>query len=442
MPHEEIPKMTYLGSITADNAGDNQPILEYPNLYRDVRDNAEYNGRRIDTFYDQELGSIEELAKARQLAFEYWVATADKVVESGPQNRDLWAERYTNASVELFGAPDKAEAAREIGHQQTAFEAMRDDPNVDQARLDLVLSTYAPIVAEEAAVIGDEVDQQHEANFKQAVAELRQVITERYEPVMQIVDAQEQELFDQPAIVRLFSDALAVMADIDDPVWKDWKVVTNKSTAISVAGKEQEIRIPKNRAPIDATEAKKLLAHELLTHGLRSKNGSQPDNPRMLTGFPNYLDGEEPIAILMGAAGSDEKVSATVHDRYVDIALAMGVIGEQPKKRSELYDLAYTRKLVRLQHSGEPVNETALQKATSKYVDRIYRGSPGDDIGERQAVYTADIYYYRYKAMANYIAEQLAAGHNMNDLFDYMMQGKFDPTNSFHTDQVGQPSKS
>src|SRR5206468_9872014 len=128
----------------------------------------------------------------------------------------------------------------------------------------------------------------------------------------------------------LFTEALGVMARVDDEAWGEWKVVTmQKGTAISVHGQNREIRIPANREPVDATEAKNLLGHELLTHGLRAKNGRKASaDERMLKGYPSYLDGEEGIAILLGAAASDGRVTEAIHDRYIDIALAMGVVGE------------------------------------------------------------------------------------------------------------------
>jgi hypothetical protein len=440
MVDAEIPKVAYLKPLQADNAGQNADVLTYETLHDAVIKNAEYNGRRVDVFMEQEPASIEELARARQLAFEYWVATADKLVDSSPKSRDLWADRYTNASVELFGAPDAAEATREVARQSESLEELHDNPVVDQQKLHFVLTEYNQITHSRADVVHDETDIRNEAHYRRAVKELQGIINKRYGSVMDLVDT-TKDAYTQQELTGLFEKALKILAETDDDAWSQWRVTHPKSgTAVMVDGKEHEIRVPAGRSAVDPTEAKKLLAHEIFTHALRAKNGEKHENPRMLKGFPNFLDGEEGLAILMGAAGSDGKVSDRTHDRYIDIAMAMGLIGEHPKQRHELFELAYARQYVRMQARGETIDEDKLRKQTSVYVDRIYRGSPGDTIGSRQAVYTADIYYYRYKDIANYIAEQLEVGHTMDDIFDYLMQGKFDPTNPMHTREIGQLS--
>jgi hypothetical protein len=438
MSDPEIPTIKYLDHLGADNAGMEEEVLVYKGLGDTVSNNARYNGRRIDAFYEQEADTVEELVKARQLAFEYWVATADKVVSSGPGNRDLWADRYTNASVELFGAPDKEEAVRIVGHQLETFEAMKDDDEVDQKELGVVLAEYEAICRDAPELIYDEVDQTNEANFELAVRELRAIIHARYEPLLGLVDQIGKESFNQADLVELFTRSLETLAKIDDKAWEGWKVVSpDKGTSISIHGQDQEVRIPKNRSPVNVVEARKLIGHELLTHALRAKNGRKHSDERMLKGFPSYLDGEEGLAVLMGAAASDGQVPEAIHDRYIDIAFAMGTIGSLPKKRLELFDLVYARRLVRAQHNGDSITEAELRKSVSRYVDRIYRGSPGDDTGTRQAVYTADVYYYKYKNIANYIAEKLQDGQSIENLFDYLVQGKFDPLNELHRGRVG-----
>jgi hypothetical protein len=438
MSSGEIPKVEYLNSIQADNAGECADVLVYDDLYRDAKRNAALEGRRIDAFYEQEPGSIEELAKARQLAFAYWVAMADKVVESGPHSRDLWAQRYTNASVELFGAPEHGAVIREIAHQKSTFENMIGDERVDQNQLNIILEAYAPIVesAPESAI--EEADRTIEADYELALSSVRELIYQRYGQVLGLVEASGKSMFTQPELVELFTQALGTLAKVDDGAWADWKVVTmHKGTAISVHGQNREIRIPANRAPVDAAEAKKLLGHELLTHALRPENGRNSSDERMLKGFPGYLDGEEGLAILMGAAASDGKVADAIHDRYIDIALAMGTVGDAPKNRDKLFELVFARRLVRAQHNGEEPGIADIQKSTSKYVDRIFRGSPGDAIGTEQAVYTADVYYYNYKKIAGFIATNLRRGTSMNTIFDYLMQGKFDPLDPMHRQRVG-----
>ena len=148
------------------------------------------------------------------------------------------------------------------------------------------------------------------------------------------------------------------------------------------------------------------------------------------------MDGEEGLAKLMGAAASGLPIPNTSADRYIDIALALGTLGQAPKKRAALTELVYARQLIRAQHAGQPIEEVAIRTKAATYVDRTYRGGPGDNIGTRQAVYTPDIYYYNYKLIAKHIARQLHAGADQAELFNFLMQGKFDPLNSTHLEHM------
>lgn len=437
MSGPDVPSVKYVDALQANNLGSNDSVLHYEDLGEVVTGYLADNGRRQSIFYNQESGTMEELVAARQLAFAYWLATAGRVITSGPHNRDVWADRYTNASVELFGAPDEKEATVEVIRQKSVFENCHSDPNVDAGKLDLVLTEYAKVIDTATQLPSSEVERKNESDFEQAVQALRGEIDRRFGQVFEMVDRTGKDSFKQEDLVTVFADALQVLAETNDQDWGEWTVVCpEKGAAISVDGKNRQIKIPRKRGLADITEVKKLIGHELLTHGLRAKNARKSSDERLLKGYPGFLDGEEPLAIIMGAAASDGEVSDTIHDRYIDVAFAMGTIGVAPKKRHELFDLAYARRLVRKQHAGEIVDEESLEASAAQYVDRIYRGSPGDDIGTRQAVYTADIYYYRYKQIASYIAAKLQKGESAQHLFDYLMQGKFDPTNSQHIERV------
>jgi hypothetical protein len=426
MSETKIPNIKYIEVLKADNTGMSAPVLEYSELDEVVQSYEADEAKRLEAFWEAEPNTVEELAKARQLGFMYMVATADKVVSSAPESRDIWADRFTNASIELFGGPDKNEAVQLIARQKSMYEDLTENPDVSQDALQLITETYSN-VAEGATV---EFDIEFESDREHVTSKLKEVLETRYAKVLSLVDDSDKEVFDQPDLIKLFSDAISTMEEMDGEAWKNWKAVTTKKgTNISTNGGAEEIQIPKRRSPVPATEAKKLLAHELLTHGLRAKNGKLTGNKRMAKGFPSYGDSEEGLAILMGSAGSDGEISDLVINHYIDIALAIGTTGATPKKRTEMYDLVYARNLVKAQASNETVDEDALRARTSSYVDRLYSG-PGDDIGTRQAVNTMDVYYYvGLKKMTGYIKDQLGDGKNIEDIFDFIMKGKFDPTN-------------
>ena len=69
-------------------------------------------------------------------------------------------------------------------------------------------------------------------------------------------------------------------------------------------------------------------------------------------------------------------------------------------------------------------------KKITPHINRIYRGSEGDDI---VGVFTKDIAYLDglIKIM-QYILDRINKGDNINDIMDYLLSGKFDPTNQVH----------
>ncbi len=102
---------------------------------------------------------------------------------------------------------------------------------------------------------------------------------------------------------------------------------------------------------------------------------------------------------------------------------------------------SYARQLVRLQLQG--ADEAAISSLAPRvwgHIDRIYRGSRGDNLGTKQAIFTKDIaYYVGYKQMAEYITNQLKNGRSATEVFNYLSQAKFDPNNPQHVDRVANP---
>jgi hypothetical protein len=139
-------------------------------------------------------------------------------------------------------------------------------------------------------------------------------------------------------------------------------------------------------------EARGLLAHELLVHGLRGKNGYQTGDKKLGSGLPEYLDAEEGLGVLYEAA-INVRLPDKVYDRYVDIALALGSVDGVQKPRQRLFDISYARQSLRAHTPDSQQPDHALVSKVWAHVDRIYRGGRGDEFGTRQAIFTKDIAY-------------------------------------------------
>ena len=93
--------------------------------------------------------------------------------------------------------------------------------------------------------------------------------------------------------------------------------------------------------------------------------------------------------------------------------------------------------------TDNPVELDELKKSTWTHIDRIYRGGRGDSSTSNQAVFSKDIAYYEgYRKMRDYIDESFSKGESIEDIFKYLLMGKFDPTNPVHVNYVKQVTAS
>jgi len=98
--------------------------------------------------------------------------------------------------------------------------------------------------------------------------------------------------------------------------------------------------------------------------------------------------------------------------------------------RSVLQDLHSNRLLLREQIAGNDLSPDDAARRARSHVNRVYRGSLGNEI---VGVNTKDIAYFQgFMKMANYVFEQRENGVPMEAIYDYIMSGCFDPTEETH----------
>jgi len=436
----EIPSVKVLEAINPANSGTGEDVLVYRGLEAAVQKYLPTNAQRSREVWDSEQGSLEELSKARQLASEYLLLTSEKVVESNEVNRDLWADRFTQATTELYGEPEPTEAARLLSNEVGLLTSLKGKEGVSQQHVNYLLDVYQPIVAESSDTSDIEFAQAQVEQEKAAIREYGEAIREKYQPVFDLVDEAGKAEFTATDLQELFTEALDWLRDNDDPEWGEWKVVSTDGTSLSVEASSRNIKIATRRESASPKDARGLLAHELLVHALRGKNGYKTGDKKLATGLAGYLDAEEGLGVLAEEAVNGE-LPEKAYDRYVDIALALGTVDGVQRTRKEMFQISYARQLVRLQLQG--ANEAAISSLATRvwgHIDRIYRGGRGDDLDAKQAIFTKDIsYYVGYKQMAEYITSQLGNGRSANEVFNYLSQAKFDPNNPQHVERVANP---
>lgn len=436
----EIPTVNVLEAINPANSGTGAEVLAYNGLGAAVEKYRPANGERWSAVWDAEQGSLEEVSAARQLAAEYLLRTSEKVVNSHEGNRDVWAERFTLAATELYGAPETAEVTRLITEEYTSLVGLQGNAGVSQPHVRLLLDTYRPVVENGPGPVSiDEAGAADTDRTRTAVRAYGEAMREQYQPLFDLVDQAAVAEFTPSDLHVLFTQAMSWLEEHDDQDWGAWKVQLKDSTQLSVDAGSHSISIASRRESASPEDAKGLIAHELLVHALRGKNGYKTGDKKLATGLPGYLDAEEGLGIL-----AEEAINGTLpdkaYDRYVDIALALGTADGVQRTRQELFQISYARQLVRAQLRGADEGRIAtLAPRVWSHVDRIYRGGPGDGAGTRQAIFTKDITYYEgYRRMAGYVAEQLVQGKPARAVFAYLSQGKFDPTNAAHRRRIAE----
>ena len=355
-----------LDAIKPSNAGSGGDILEYSNLEESVKRYEPLLSDRWDLFLSSDSESLAETENAKQLAMIYFIMSAAKGIDSPDEHQETWADRFTQASCELYGAPDKQEALGLLRAEYALLESLVGNKNVSNENVMLLMRTYQGIL--ENSVESSEASGIDIAKENVAINQYGRAIRERYQPLFDLVDSSESADFSPQQLEHVFTSAITWLAEHDDRTWAEWSVEMTDGTMLSVDAAAKKIKIASKREAASADDARALLAHELLVHALRGKNGHKASNKNLATGLANYLDAEEGLGILVEQAISGE-LPEKAYDRYVDIALALGVIDGKQKNRHEMFKISYARHLIRAQQKGKPIDETSLSKKVWTHID-------------------------------------------------------------------------
>lgn len=434
----EIPSVKVLEAINPANSGTGEAALAYQGLTAAVERYRPTNPQRSAQVWDSEPGSLDELSKSKQLASEYLIRTSEKVIGSSESNHDLWADRFTLAATELYGEPQEVEAARLVAQEYSMVSQLVGSEGVTQQHVQLLLDAYRPIVEKTSILSDDSVEAEIDYE-KTAIRAYGEAIKDEYQPLFDLVEGAERFEFNPEDLRALFNKAIDWLKVNDDQDWGEWEVIFSDSAQLSVSASDRKIKIGSRRESASAVDTKGLIAHELLVHALRAKNGYKTGDKKLATGLPGYLDAEEGLGIL-----AEEAVNGVLpekaYDRYIDIALALGTLDGVQRTRQEMFQISYARQLIRAEIRGDDWKRLAtLTPRVWGHIDRIYRGGRGDNLGTRQAIFTKDIaYYVGYKQMAEYISSQIAQGKSAKEVFNYLSQAKIDPTNPQHTQRLAE----
>lgn len=424
--NQPTPDVIIINALKPEQSSVSEPALRYEKLSSTAIRQVKYDAPRWSNFLSSEADSIEEEKKAEQLALQYLLQTADKVTAaSNPNSVMIWSDRFTQASSELFGEPDSNVATQLLCED---YRNVENEASLKKCN-DINIQRYVKTLNNLNIHLENENNESSIESVKKekVVKFFSTQLDKRFGEILNVFDdADIPDTLSPQDIQKHMSAALNNLIDSDSR-WQDWTVQIVKGANISRSG--NIIKVGEDQVSMSKNELKGLFAHEVLVHGLRSINGAEKSE-LLKKGLPRYLSSEEGIATLVEYSMSGE-VPQKIIDRYTDIALALGKIGGKKFSRQELYDFVLAREKVRVSLGRETYkSDEELEKKCSQHVVRIYRGTQGNDhIG----VFTKDCLYYEgFHAMLQYISSELEQGKDEDELYNFLMLGKFDPLNEMH----------
>ena len=408
--------------------GVDAPVIQYPKLptYAD-----EANGKEKalwHEFWSSPDDTVEEEDRARAAARGYFVLTALQLQQAPERDLASVSKRFTEAAVELYGKPDITEVRRLAANQYHELTKLLSNKAVEQDRLNHVLEFLRTQLGEIPAV-----DDQTNEKLNDSLDAIKGVFETQFADALQVFKGLEagSKSLSAAQVKELFEEAKAIL-ESKEPAWQQWSVNFADKKTMGSDDKQQAIEIGE-KGSYSPARLKRLFIEEVLVHSLRSVNGSKTQDYMLEHGLPSYLDAEEGLAKFIQLAMGDE-IGERTKDFYMDTAFALGELDRPPISRPELCSIYIDKEIVRQQAKGEAVDYEDLKDRAWRYVNRIYRGSLGN---EYIAVNTKDIaYYHGFLKISRYIEEKLAAGVAPAKLLDYLLAAKFDPTNSRHVEYL------
>jgi len=346
-----------------------------------------------------------------------------------PPSKLFWSAQFTTRSIALFGRPMRQEVARLACLELQYFEAAARQFPSQHEFFEPVLRSYRLLSGANSSK-----SRPIEERYQQVMDVTREYFWRTYVDVFAGfgVYARDAQLSPQE-LKKSFEKALVVLCR-HDQAWSEWTVEHDDTAKLSVDAQTKRILIGRNRNPLPVREVRGLFAHEVLVHAQRALRGSRK-NKQLGLGLPGYVVAEEGLGVLVESA-INHGINTKVTDRYIDIALALGTTRRRPYTRQELYVFCYSRQVIRRVVSGEELSLREVEAQAWEHVNRIYKGSLGNHY---VGVFTKDISYYKgFKRIAGYVQNnQQKLGSDR--MFEYLLQGKFDPTNLTHKKYLSSP---
>lgn len=417
----DLLPIALLDAIRPSAASATQPVLQYDALEPIALQQQPLRRERQQLFDAAQKDSWDWIKYKTELQKQDIIDSAFALQQATSKaEQQLWSQRFTEASAALYGLPDSQTAASLLKQEITWLNDLAHNPHVDQKLRAEVMAFYVHH--------GGQHLHSADANFtldSTITAGVNHYILNNFGDAINAVapDASQATLSPQD-IAAAFTKGLAVLCD-QNPAWSDWYVIAKDGGSLAVHCDRHQIIVGLQREALPASQIQGKFAHEVLTHALRQVNAHATGDPIIQKGFNGYTNAEEGLACIMEYAitGTTDRRPM---ERYLDIALALGLFTGIPVPRAQLHRMVLARTLVAEQaKSNNPTTELVAPGAW-EHVNRIYRGTRGDAI---VGIFTKDIVYYEgLRTMAAFLRAE-SKNQTIPQILNYLLTCKFNPFN-------------
>lgn len=397
---------------------ENGEKLEYPELIKYVDKVREYNPQLMTQYNQSKKDTIERIDSREALEINLLIGIAERITHApNKQLCDMWCKQFSEVSIDVYGGPSDVLVHSMLHDLYVDAREYKDSDAA--AKLLLKLDSFGVGAPRRQAV--------HVSADHILMKGIKLYLLDNYGATLGVFTKDSvHKVIDSKALKRLFVEAMNILSQ-QDSAWSEWSIKFNRNAHLSVSASEKTIYIGAKRPTLTLGEAQGLFCHEVLVHAQRALHGYQRDDA-LGVGLPGYTEAEEGLGVLFEYACTGN-FPVKIIDRYVDIALALGFKGNRPLNRKDLLDFVILRENFRkLKNDGNDSSAHILAKSM-EHCNRIYRGTNGDS---SVGVFTRDCTYYKgYRTLLNYIHSN-SRDRGLNKTIDYLLSGKFDPSNKIH----------
>ncbi len=319
-------------------------------------------------------------------------------------------EDFSAMSKKLFGVPEPQIFREAVGEVRKNIKKSITGGKGEENQSALEVAAVFPEVPDDLI---------NSKNLPPAVdiKKVRHSLEEEFPGIFELIHNLKNEKYNAREIAKLFTIALKKISITD---W-DVEVRYNGRGAISVDVAEKKVFIPSQRV-LRGNLLGSLLIHEVGTHLVRARNGSESPLLLLGRGLDHYETAEEGIATVREQAVRNKIEDFEGLDGYLAVSLALGMDGK-PRNFRQLYEVIQPYLYWRFVKKGY---QTALTKSKNwawYRCLRVFLGTSGLTPG---ACYTKDIIYRAGNIKIWNLIKQ-----NPESLKKFNI-GKFDPTNQAH----------